>query len=591
MFGYAHDKETGGLLLNDATPNSSKEPRPVYADEMRMLHMDDMWKFDPQNDVPYLWAEAASYYYRGVLVAKVRGGSLCEAPETDYLVAKNEQNPDGGKIPALPKGTELFPVDIGAMVKKNERLMAVIEQIAVKKIYGYYRRFQKKMDCFHVAFSGGKDSVVLLELVKKALPKDAFKVVFGDTGMEFPDTYRLIDLVEKRCEQDGIAFYRAASHLDPHESWRMFGPPSRTLRWCCTVHKAVPQTLKLREIIGKDDYKGAVFLGVRAHESLKRSKYDFEEQSKKQQGQKISNPILDWTSAEIWMYLYSKNLPINETYKKGNTRAGCLFCPQGEGKSESFRRMSYPDETQEYMNLISNTTAVTDLDAYVNRGGWIGRTDGKKLADNPARYGEEIVDNRLKITLTKPFTEWREWMKTLGDVPFSYEVEERGDETAIFFPKKYDGTTIGKHFKQVFHKAAYCIGCRACESNCRYGCIHFQDGFRIENCRHCLQCHAIAEGCLAYDSLHTPTTGGKRMPSLNVLNDHAPKPEWIVDFFEKGNDFLTFGRNRDQPQTDYGDLRQRDGRAETGGLRLSGRTDAQRSNRRMAGRRKPSAGV
>lgn len=41
VFGYEYDAETGGLLLNDSTPNSSKEPRPVYAAEMRMLHMDE----------------------------------------------------------------------------------------------------------------------------------------------------------------------------------------------------------------------------------------------------------------------------------------------------------------------------------------------------------------------------------------------------------------------------------------------------------------------------------------------------------------------------------------------------------------------
>ena len=41
---------------------------------------------------------------------------------------------------------------------------------------------------FYVAFSGGKDSVVTLDLVQRALPHNSFKVLFGDTGMEFPDT-------------------------------------------------------------------------------------------------------------------------------------------------------------------------------------------------------------------------------------------------------------------------------------------------------------------------------------------------------------------------------------------------------------------
>ena len=37
----------------------------------------------------------------------------------------------------------------------------------------------------------------LLDLVKKALPKGSFVVVFGDTGMEFPDTYDVIEKLAK----------------------------------------------------------------------------------------------------------------------------------------------------------------------------------------------------------------------------------------------------------------------------------------------------------------------------------------------------------------------------------------------------------
>ena len=109
VFGYEYDVETGGLLLNDSTPNSSKEPRPVYATEMLMLHMDEWFSFAAQDDRPYMWAEAANYYYRGKLVAKTKGGSLCEAPVMDYVVATTEQ---GEKVPAVPKGFSLDPVDI-----------------------------------------------------------------------------------------------------------------------------------------------------------------------------------------------------------------------------------------------------------------------------------------------------------------------------------------------------------------------------------------------------------------------------------------------------------------------------------------------
>ena len=112
-----------------------------------------------------------------------------------------------------------------------------------------------------------------MDLVKKALPHGSFVVVFGDTCMEFPDTYDVIEKTRKECETEGIAFYTARSHLKPEESWELFGPPSRTLRWCCSVHKSAPQALLLRELTQKANNKAMAFVGVRGEESFTRSKY------------------------------------------------------------------------------------------------------------------------------------------------------------------------------------------------------------------------------------------------------------------------------------------------------------------------------
>lgn len=540
MFGYEYDAETGGLLLNDSTPNSSKEPRPVYAAEMRMLHMDEWFTFTDQDDSPYMWAEAASYYYRGQLVARTKGGSLCEAPVMDYLVAAAES---GEKVPAVPQGYALQPVDIDHMVKRNADMMAIIEQVTVKKIYDYWKRYQKKLDCFHVAFSGGKDSMVLLELVKKALPHNAFMVVFGDTKMEFPDTYKLVDIVEQQCKNDGIAFYRATSHLGAEEAWRQFGPPSTALRWCCSVMKSTPQTLKIRDILGKNNYIGADFVGVRAEESIKRSEYEFESYGKKQKGQHSQNPILDWSSAEVWLYIYSHQLPINETYKKGNTREGCLFCPMGRGKADSFRQMSYPSEIETFVSIIRDMTDDPNIESYISNGGWASRKNGRDIKDNPERYIETERDGKLYIRVISPRSDWREWIKTLGDLPFAFTVGETADGYEVGFPIDYNKTVLGKRFKQVFRKAAYCIGCRVCETNCVFGCIDFTNGLKITNCRHCQQCHEVDEGCLMYHSLEQPKNGGRVMKkSLNSYADHAPKPAWIDDFFEGGKTFFSTHR-------------------------------------------------
>ena len=305
MYSYTYDEETGGILLNSTPTVFSKEPRPVYAPELDMLGFDKYWKYDKQSDIPYMWAESVQYWYRGKQVAKLKGGNLYEAPEIILAGDENEK-----PIQPEPNGGALRPIDIEGMVSKNRDMLDIIETTTVKKIVAIYEKYKNKLDIFHVAFSGGKDSAVLLDLVKRALPKKSFVVVFGDTGMEFPDTYIAVEKEKEACEIDGTPFYIARSHFDPHDSWKIFGPPARVLRWCCSVHKSAPQTLKLREITGKNDYVGMDFVGVRKHESLARSEYKYENYGKKQKGQYSFNAILEWTSAEVWLYIFFKNIYI-----------------------------------------------------------------------------------------------------------------------------------------------------------------------------------------------------------------------------------------------------------------------------------------
>ena len=273
MFDYIHDEETGGILLIDKPTGMSNEPRPVYAQELDLLGINKYYCYDPQTDIPYMWAEAQRYYYRGKNIFNTKGGSLYTIPEVQIL---KETDENGNECCVLEEGAELQPVNMELMIKKNHDLLEVLEQITIKKVYGIYRKYKKKVDRFHIALSGGKDSIVVFDVCRKALPDSSYVVIFGDTKMEFPDTYAVIDQIEQDCLASNIEFYRAASHFEPEESWTLFGPPSRVLRWCCTVHKSTPQTIKLREITGKNNYIGLDFVGVRKHESVARSKYDEE---------------------------------------------------------------------------------------------------------------------------------------------------------------------------------------------------------------------------------------------------------------------------------------------------------------------------
>ena len=554
MYSYTFDIQTGGILLNSTPTNFSKEPRPVYAHEMDILGFDQYWEYEKQNDVPYMWAESNLYWYRGVQIAKIKGGDLYTKPELQPTVNEN------GVIPFNKEsGCVLEKIDIPAMCKANAELMQVIEDSTVKRIVKAYEKYKNKLDIFHVAFSGGKDSAVLLDLVKKALPKDGFVVIFGDTGMEFPDTYDVVKKTQEQCEKDGTHFYIAKSHFNPEESWKIFGPPARVLRWCCSVHKSTPQTIKMREITGKNNYTGLDYVGVRAHESVARSTYEFESYGKKQKGQYSFNPILEWTSAEIWLYIYINKIFINEAYKKGNSRAGCLFCPMSGGSSDYFRHCSYEKEIEKYISFIKESYVSNDeksVNSYLMNGGWNARNNGRSLRDNPTKCVETTENRNIKIVVTNPATDWKEWIKTLGnigengnnftvrfegeDIDFTVKINDKG--YVVTLPEKYNSKNpkFIRLFRQVFRKSAYCVGCRVCETNCHNGCIKFVDGkLKIEKCVHCYQCHDISSGCLLFHSLRHPQGGGKTMKSLNSFADHAPKRDWLVSFFELKEDFFT----------------------------------------------------
>jgi phosphoadenosine phosphosulfate reductase len=372
-------------------------------------------------------------------------------------------------------------------------------------------------------------------------------VVFGDTGMEFPDTYDVVDEVEAQCREDDIKFYRAASHLLPNESWDLFAPPSRVLRWCCSVHKSTPQTLVLRQITGKDNYVGLDFVGVRAQESVARSGYEYENYGKKQKGQYSHNSILEWTSAEVWLYIYAHDLIINAAYKKGNGRAGCLFCPMSGGVYDYIRRRNYTAEIDGYIDKIkesidSDKRNKKSLESFIANGGWNARKNGRELADNEFRCVERYDSGYLYIDVKNPTSDWREWIKTIDEKQVNYSITKTKDGYTVKVPETLQKSNplLSRLFRQVFRKAAYCVGCKVCETNCKNGCISFENGkVKISNCVHCHECHNIDSGCLLFHSLRHPQGGGRTMKSLNSFADHAPKPEWLRSYFELKEDFFT----------------------------------------------------
>lgn len=557
MYSYIWDAETGGLLLNSSPLSFSKEPRPVYYKELDILGFDRYWNYAKNDSYPYMWAEANNYFYRGRQVAKTKGGSLYTPPE---IVIMDEPEPDG---------QPLRFVDIPAMVEKNRDLLEKLAAETIKKIYNIYVEYMDRVDVFYVAFSGGKDSVVALDLVQRALPHNKFKVLFGDTGMEFPDTYKIVEEIEQHCKDAKIEFLRAKSDFDPKVTWREFGPPAQTMRWCCSVHKTAPQIILLREYTNNPHFRGMAFTGIRGDESASRSEYEGISHGEKVRGQYSCHPILEWNSAELFSYIYERQLLINDAYKKGNSRAGCLVCPLATSKNMYFKEQAYSfsDEgyrtTTTFNNIILETTSKelsnpSAVKEFMDIGGWKARRSGKELSFAKSYTNESFEQGVLTIQVSRIETDWKQWIKTIGNVTFlengNVEVLCRDKLYHIEIAENTNGLTatvvIGKNtqkdiyfmseLKTVFRKTAYCIGCRVCEANCPHGFISMKDGHVTidDRCVKCKKCHDVFHGCLVANSLRLPK-GEKKMGSIDRYGNMGIELDWVRSYFKLKDEFWT----------------------------------------------------
>lgn len=188
-------------------------------------------------------------------------------------------------------------------------------------------------DGYYVCFSGGKDSVVMLDLVRRAGVKH--EVHCNLTGIEPPP---LVEFVKANFD---VTFHKPPNDLFALMRQKLF-PPTRRIRYCCFL-------LKL------DHGKGRVKVtGIRAQESTKRKlRQPWEPDTA---GNTFYlNPILHWTERDIWRYIWLNNLQYCYLYDHGFTRLGCVLCPYMTLQETCLHLQAFPEmvakfrETFEYM--------------------------------------------------------------------------------------------------------------------------------------------------------------------------------------------------------------------------------------------------
>ena len=236
----------------------------------------------------------------------------------------------------------------------------ILSKMRIRQFYDYYNGE------IYVSFSGGKDSNVLLDIVRQEYPN--VPAVFIDTGLEYPEIrefvktiknvtwvkpamnfkdvlekygYPLVSKEQAKCireVQKGTTEYTESKRRGKvlGRNGRPVGAVSKKWQYlmdqkdimisekCCDVMKKRPAHAYEKET------KRHPVIGTMAEDSRLRrqslQKYGCNGFDMKNPH---SRPISIWLEKDVWEYTKTKNLPYSKIYDMGYPRTGCMFCMFG----------------------------------------------------------------------------------------------------------------------------------------------------------------------------------------------------------------------------------------------------------------------
>lgn len=182
-----------------------------------------------------------------------------------------------------------------------------------------------------LASSFGAEGMVLIDMASRIRPD--LRIFTLDTGFFFPETYELIERVERRY---GVRIERVEPSLTPSAQARIHGEAlwSRDPDRCCELRKIDPLRKKLQAM-------AAWITAIRREQSSSRAtmrKIHWDNKF----GRVKLNPLAHWRSSHVWEYIRLKGVPYNPLHDRGYPSIGCTHCTRAVLPGENPRAGRWP---------------------------------------------------------------------------------------------------------------------------------------------------------------------------------------------------------------------------------------------------------
>lgn len=469
--------------------------RPVFPEERLLVEI--------LLDVPMQYCDCSCfasaggiYYFNGERIKVNLKEAETKSPE--FVISKLNEYAEKNRKYCETFYEQKWVVDF---IKCNNLHLQKIVQEASDFIRETVR--QSLASSMFVSFSGGKDSTVVSSLVIDALGKEEVVHIYGDTTLEYPTSSEYLArfksnhprtpmLTAKNREQD---FFDLCDRI---------GPPSRVMRWCCTIFKTGAINKKI-ETIFSNEKRVLTFHGIRRAESTSRSKYDRISISPKITKQIVCQPIIDWLDFDVWLYIIANKIDFNYAYRQGFSRVGCWCCPNNSSWAGYLASIYMNEQYNKFHQQLYNFAkriGKPDWKDYIDSGNWKARQGGNGLEignNSKLDYKPCVVEeNALSFILTRPiddtlytlFIPFGKIDKTIGNprlgeiyilnrldgTPILKLTGRKGQTKLRVTILKYVGPFKKKQYVENYIKAQItkfqlCIGCSACSSVCKHSAI------------------------------------------------------------------------------------------------------------------------